>query len=286
MNKRSVVSKPGDNASKITRKLLSLFTLVIAFIFISGAAMAATIVLNGGATVKGKLIDKDEEKITIQDPYTKQLTQIKLVNILNITLDPDESKFLEDKKKKGSVAARESMVMKLEPEIGILPGIAYPFGKIGSVVNFGYGANLFSDVRIPLKYKNFNIRLGLSVGFIFHGTTRADISANLIMLPITIYGKIGYAFDMGLRLYLKLGGGITPMMAKSMLDMDPTAAFGIGLGYVPPKAPFIEIFIEAGMMMLFEQVRGDFITANVGVAFRFGTPKDEPKKTDVKPAGK
>jgi len=172
-----------------------------------------------------------------------------------------------------------NLLSQIDPELGLLPGIAYPFGKLGNAVNFGFGANLFSDVRVPIPQdvKGFQIRLGLSVGFLYHTTSRSDVSSTLMMLPITAYGKFLYNFDIGLRPYLKVGGGITPVMAGTT-DMDPTAAFALGLGYINDKIPYLEFFVEAGMMMVFESVRGDFITANVGVAYRFGAPQPVAKK--------
>jgi hypothetical protein len=172
-----------------------------------------------------------------------------------------------------------NLLYQLDPELGLLPGIAYPFGKLGKAVKIGFGANLFSDVRVPIPQdvKGFQIRLGLSVGFLYHTTTRSDVSSTLMMLPITAYGKFLYNFDLGLRPYLKVGGGITPVMAGTT-DMDPTVAFALGLGYINNKIPYLEFFVEAGMMMVFESVRGDFITAHVGVAYRFGAPQPTIKK--------
>jgi hypothetical protein len=96
-----------------------------------------------------------------------------------------------------------------------------------------------------------------------------------MMLPIIAYGRFIYNSKIGLRPYLKVGGGITPVMAGAT-DIDPTVAFCLGLGYINDKIPYIEFFVEAGMMMVFESLRGDFITANIGVAYRFGAPAASP----------
>ncbi len=285
MNNRIDACTPGQMVLKI-EILFAIFIVVFFFLTFSSTATAATLILNTGAALKGKILEEKDDSVVFQNAENRQVLKIRLENIREVMLDPDEKKIADKSKKLKLLSEPETdIITNIQPTLGLMPGIAYPFGNIGKAVKFGYGAHLFTDFRIPMKFQNFQIRLGLAAGFIFHGTTRSDISANLMMFPITIYGKFMYAFDMGLRLYLKLGGGITPMMAKSMIDMDPTAAFGIGLGYVPPRAPFIEIFFEAGMMMLFEQVRGDFINANVGVAFRFGAPKVE-SKVETKPAGK
>jgi hypothetical protein len=170
-------------------------------------------------------------------------------------------------------ADKSNLLYELDPELGLMPGIAYPIGDLSKAVKIGFGANLFSDVRVPIPQdvKGFQIRLGLGVGFLYHTTSRSDVSSTLIMLPITAYGRFLYNFDIGLRPYLRVGGGITPVMAGST-DMDPTVAFALGLGYTNEKIPYLEFFVEAGMMMVFESVRGDFITAHLGVAYRFGAP--------------
>ena len=91
------------------------------------------------------------------------------------------------------------------------------------------------------------------------------------MLPVIAYAKFLYNFGTGLRPYIKVGGGITPVMGGGT-DIDPTVAVSLGLGYINPKIPYLEFFIEAGTMMVFESLRGDFITAKIGVAYRFGAP--------------
>jgi hypothetical protein len=243
---------------------------------------ASVITLKSGVIITGKMIDMNDESITIQDSSTKQLRSIKSVFIRDIILDPIEKK-IEVKEKKGKdIKLRgervDTLLYELQPELGILPGIAYPFGKLGNALKIGYGAYIFSDVRVPMKQENFQIRLGLSVGFLYHGTNRPDVSSNVMMLPIIAYGKFLYNFGTGLRPYIKVGGGITPVMAGAT-DMDPTVAVSIGLGYINNKLPYLEFFIEAGMMMVFESVRGDFITANIGVTYRFGAPTAEISST-------
>ncbi len=257
---------------------------ILGILFLSAYSYAATIVLRSGATVKGKLIDRTDEEITIQDPDTRQMRVIKAIFIRDLVLEPDEQKLvdkLEKKKKKGKDLKlrggdeEENLLSQIQPTIGLMPGIALPVGKIASKVQLGYGAFLFTDVGIPMKPEIFKVRFGLSVGFLYNPTK----STSLMMIPVIAYTKLQFITAVGVRPYLKIGGGITPVMGGGS-SMDPTLAVGVGLGYVHKTIPFMEFFLEAGMMMAFEQVRGDFMTVNLGFAYRFGAPpaavKTEP----------
>ena len=228
--------------------------------------------------VKGKLIDRTDDEITIQDPDTKQMRVIKTIFVRDLVLEQDEQKLVDklEKKKKGKDlklrgGEEEDLLKVLQPSIGIMPGIALPVGKLASKVQLGYGALLFADTGIPMKTEIFKVRFGLSVGFLYHQTKSAKSTSSIMMIPIIAYTKLQFITPVGVRPYIKLGGGITPVMGGGT-SMDPTFAAGVGLGYVNNKIPFMEFFFEAGFMMAFEKVRGDFVTVNLGVAYRFGAP--------------
>ena len=73
--------------TKINR-IIFLITFIIMLTHLD--LSAATIVLKNGATVKGALIDKTDEKITIQDQWTRQLRAINNDAILSLTLEAGE----------------------------------------------------------------------------------------------------------------------------------------------------------------------------------------------------
>ena len=246
------------------KSTIGRFAIVLVFVLLHCSAFAATIILKNGATVKGKLIHRTDEELTVEDQVTKQLRLIKADQVRTITLDPGEEKV-------GLAADTSPMADALRPAIGIMPGIAYPFGKVGKHLALGYGAMVFSDLQMPMQTRTFKIRLGLGVGFFSHPTKSTDYSPQLMIIPVTAYAKCQFLTGVGLRPYIKRGGGISPVLASGGSSIDPTIAAGLGLGYVNAKLPYLEFFIEAGAMMLFEKQRGDFITANLGVAYIFGT---------------
>ena len=138
--------------------------------------------------------------------------------------------------------------------------------------------NVFSDLNIPMKLDIFKIRPGLSVGFLYH-TTKGGSSFSLskrspyvMMIPIIAYFKFQFILPYGFRPYIKIGGGITPVLAQGLTSFDPTFAPGIGLGYSNDTIPYLEFFVDMGVLMAFEKVRGDFITVSLGVSYRFGAP--------------
>lgn len=256
---------------------------------------AASIVLRSGTALKGKLIDRNDEEITIQDPATKQLRVIKAIFIKDLVLDPGEEKIGVKKKpaepaKKGGTGAggataSPDLLAALEPALGLMPGVAIPFGKINKGVNIGFGFTLFSDLSIPMKLDVLKIRPGLSIGFLYHTTKGGSPfslekrSPYVMMIPVIAYIKLQFIAPHGFRPYIKIGGGITPVLAQGMTSMDPTFAPGVGLGYVNGKIPYLEFYIDMGVLMAFEKVRGDFITASAGIAYRFGAP---PPATGLK----
>ena len=261
---------------KKTSLLISALLLVPIIIVNS---QAATIVLRSGVTVKGKLIDRTDDEITIQDPDTRQMRVIKSIFVRDLVLERDEQKLVEklEKKKKGKDLKLRGgddagdLLKTLQPSIGIMPGIALPVGKLASKVQLGYGALLFADTGIPMKTEIFKVRFGLSVGFLYHPTKSTKASSSIMMIPVVAYTKLQFITPVGVRPYIKLGGGITPVMGGGT-SIDPTAAAAFGLGYINNKIPYMEFFFEAGFMMAFEKVRGDFVTVNLGVAYRFGAP--------------
>ena len=265
-----------------TKLTASLSFFLIAIIYCMQAD-AATIVLRSGVTVKGKLVDRTDEEITIQDPDTKQMRVIKSVFVRDLVLEADEQKLVEklEKKKKGKDLKLRGgddnvdLLKVLQPTIGIMPGIALPVGKLASKVQLGYGALLFCDTGIPMNTDIFKVRFGLSVGFLYHQTKSTKASSSIMMLPVVAYTKLQFITPVGVRPYIKLGGGITPVMGGGT-SIDPTAVAAFGLGYINNKIPYMEFFFEAGFMMAFEKVRGDFVTVNLGVAYRFGAPPASP----------
>ncbi len=238
--------------------------VIVALILFHGTAFAATLVLKNGSTVQGKLIHRTDAELTLQDVNTKQLRLIRANQIRTITLDPGEEKA-------GLSPDASAMLDVLRPSIGLMPEIAYPFGKVGKYLGLGYGGMLYADLQMPMKTTVFKFRLGLAMGFLYHPTKSTDFTPDLKIIPVIAYVKFQFLTGVGLRPYIKLGGGITPVLARGGSSIDPTAAASLGLGYVNAKIPYLEFFIDAGAMMLFEKQRGDFITANIGVAYIFGT---------------
>jgi hypothetical protein len=263
-------------------KVKGAIFVIIAVMAMQIGVYAATIVLKTGLTITGKLIDRNDEEITIQDPGTNQLRVIKAVFIRDLVLTPDEQKIVEKKKQKQGAISGENLLITLQPTVGLMPGIAYPIGKLASKINLGYGFYAFTDVVMPNMPTIFKLRLGLSVGFLYHTTKTTDYSPTIMHVPFNAYAKFQFITDVGVRPYIKLGGGFTPVMSGSATDMAPGFIAGVGLGYAPAKIPFMEFFIEAGFMMVFESLRGDYLTANIGVAYRFGAASVVSQQTGGK----
>lgn len=264
----------GNRVNHRFSPLLKYCITALIIVFYCMSSHAATVVLKSGATIKGKLIDRNDEQITLQDADTKQMRVIKSIFILNITLDLDEQKIDQKKQKQAQQAAveRKDILSVIQPEIGLLPGIALPVGRIADRIKIGGGFNVFSDVGMPGMPDIFKLRLGLSLGFYYHTTSGTDYASAIMHLPLNAYAKFQFIAPYGLKPYLKLGGGITPVMSGSATDVAPGFIAAVGLGYTHDKLPYLEFFFEAGFMMVFESIRGDYLTINLGAAYRFGVP--------------
>ncbi|MBN2160454.1 MAG: hypothetical protein JW807_13755 [Spirochaetes bacterium] len=246
------------------------FTILIVLL-LQFCAFAAQIVLKSGVTINGKLLGRTNEEITIYDPQTNQVRVIKSVFIRDIVLTADEQKITEKKAAKpGAITTPDNLIYILQPAVGLMPGIMLPVGKMADRINLGGGFFVFSDVGIPKMPDIFKLRLGLSFGFFYHTTKSTDYASSIMHLPLDAYAKFQFIAPYGLKPYIKLGGGITPVLAGGSSDMAPGFIGAVGLGYTHDKIPYMEFFFEAGFRMVFESIRGDYIAINVGAAYRFG----------------
>ncbi len=266
-----------NRQSHVSRSILGSI-LIPAFLFLAVCGLnAATIVLKSGATVRGKMIDRTDNEIIIQDSATRQIRNIKNDQILNLTLEQDEGQF---KKTKGGFVPGSGLLYVLQPELGILGGVAYPLDRVGKNLALGYGGNLFTDIAMPMKPEFFKIRLGLSAGYMYHPTKESDYAKYLNIIPIFLYAKFQFITGIGLRPYIKLGCGYTAVVTSGGNSSDLSAVGAIGLGYINKKIPFIEFFIEGGTNIYFEKTNAYMIMAHAGIAYRFGAG------TNVLKAGK
>jgi hypothetical protein len=259
-----------DSSCSLHLKIIISIFLLSGFILIQQADLtAATVVLTSGVTIKGKLIDRSDEQIVIQDIDTRQVRTIKNAFIRDLTLDADEAKF-KQKKIKGITTDGSGLLYVLQPELGVLGGIAYPLSTVGKNLALGYGGSVFTDFALPMKPEFFKVRLGLSAGYQYHPTIDSKYANYLNIIPIFLYAKLQFITSVGLRPYLKVGGGYTPVLSSGGNSSDITAAGAIGLGYINNKIPYLEFFIEGGAIMFFERENAYMITANIGIAYRFG----------------
>jgi hypothetical protein len=106
----------------------------------------------------------------------------------------------------------------------------------------------------------------------------SSTAATLMAFPEYVHIKFSIQFPFGLMLYPKLGCGVSITLLKkkeykifSRKDnsIDLTAVGGFGIGYNPPAVKNLVLFIEADYKMLFESVSGQFVSASLGVAYRF-----------------
>ena len=187
--------------------------------------------------------------------------------------DEKNIKLQKEEKKDTSV----SIASKTKLEIGAKGSFIVPFGDPAPFLGYGYGASLYFDLA-PYEYQVFSLRLGLSSEFMYFKHDTSSTSATLMVFPEYAHLKFAVQFPFGLLLYPKLGCGVSVALLKkkeykiisvNKTSIDLTAVGGLGIGYNPPQVKNLVVFVEADYKMLFESVRGQFLSASLGIAYRF-----------------
>ena len=187
----------------------------------------------------------------------------------------DEKNIKLQKQEKIDTSA--SIVEKIKPEIGAKGSFIVPFGEPAPFLGYGYGAALYFDLS-AYEYQVFSLRLGVSSEFMYFNHASSSTSATLMVFPEYAHIKFSVQFPSGLFLYPKLGCGVSVALLKKKeyniisvndASIDLTVVGGFGIGYNPPKVRNLVIVVEADYKMLFESVKGQFLSASLGVAYRF-----------------
>ncbi len=165
----------------------------------------------------------------------------------------------------------------LRPEIGARGSFIIPFGDPAPSLGHGYGASLHVDIE-PYAYKLFSLRTGISSGFMYFKNGTSNVAATLLVFPQYVYLKFSLQTANGFLAYAKLGGGISValldkktygVIGTKRAAFDPTAIGGLGFGYNPPKIANLVVFVEGDFSILFEKISGQFLSASLGIAYRF-----------------
>ena len=187
--------------------------------------------------------------------------------------DDKNIKLQREEKKEPSA----SNVEKIKYELGARGFFIMPFGTPAPFLGYGYGGALYFDLS-PYEYKLFSLRIGVASEFMYFKKNTTATSATLMLFPEYAHMKFVVQFPFGLLLYPKVGCGASIAALKkkeykifnvNKTSYDLTAVGGFGIGYNPPKAKNLVIFIEADYMMVFESVDGQFATMSLGVACKF-----------------
>jgi hypothetical protein len=186
----------------------------------------------------------------------------------------DKNIKLQKEEKKESYG---SIVEKIKFETGAKGSFIVPFGEPAPFLGYGYGAALYFDLA-PYEYQVFSLRIGLSSEFMYFKHDTSSTSATLMVFPEYAHIKFAVQFPFGLLLYPKLGCGVSVALLKKKeykiinvddASIDLTVVGGFGIGYNPPKVRNLVVFVEGDYKMLFESVSGQFLSASLGVAYRF-----------------
>jgi hypothetical protein len=173
--------------------------------------------------------------------------------------------------------ASSEIVEKIRPEIGARGTFITPFGSIKPNLGFGYGCALYFALTAD-GTGIFSLRPGVTSEFMYFDHKTSSVKANLIMLPEYAHIRFLLQWDFGLFLYPKVGCGATFGFLKkteygiksfNKKSIDLTVVGGVGIGYNPPKVKNLVVFAEADYMMMFESLKGQFVTASVGIGYKF-----------------
>jgi hypothetical protein len=191
----------------------------------------------------------------------------------------EKSKKIEEAKK-AEVARPASFSEKFQPKIGLAAAYMMPTGDIGSALDPAIGFGLVFDMRMPVfaETSPWELRTGLALSYASFSSTVENFPADVTLMPILVNNEMGYLTGSGFRPYFTLDLGITMAALKDKSDntekkdtssMDLTVFAGVGVGYRNSKLPMLELFLDAGYMMVFEQTSGSFINISFGAAYHF-----------------
>ncbi len=182
---------------------------------------------------------------------------------------------------------------------GLMAGISLPMGDLGTALGMGFGGGIFADGLIPYSpMPDLLLRAGVNLGF-YSFSTKNEISATLLTIPFIVNCKALYPAANGFTPYAGLGLGLTTNMASGDVaksSYDPSFAINFGTGYNHSSIPSVDFILDIGFMMAFESVTGQFLTVQLGAAYKFDTSgapaavtavKEKPaevKPGEVKPA--
>ncbi len=177
------------------------------------------------------------------------------------------------------VSGTQGFIERFQPRAGILPGFAIPVGNVGSVMNAGFGGNIFADIIIPVSFlenKGFLLYGGAMVGYAHFSASASGSSAKINVIPLIVYGEIAYPLSMGISPFVRLGFGGTSVSltddsgtVSDASNFDGTLLIGAGAGYRHSAIPYIKFIGNINYMIAFEQVSGHFFYMNVGAAYHF-----------------
>jgi len=278
-----------------------LLAAVVPVLFFISVSSGEVIRLKNGNVIQGTITQEAPNTIKLVDATTKKETTIKRADIANMVsekaitppinlgqlkaLNNNGWKKLEEKSKiatapKPEPAAGKPFAEKFQPRAGFFASYMMPSGDIGSALDPAIGFGLLFDMRMPVFREDspWSLRTGIAASYATFGSTGDALPADVTLIPILINNEIGYTTNFGLRPYFTLDLGITMASLKDKSDntekkdtssMDLTVFAGVGAGYRHPKLPMLELFLDAGYMMVFEQTNGNFINISFGAAYHF-----------------
>lgn len=283
-------------------KLRYLLAAIIPVLFFISVSSGEIIRLKNGNIVQGRIAYEAPDFIRVIDATSNKEVIVKRADITNMisekvfdtvidfgqlrNLKDEGWKKLEEKskkieiEKKAEIARPKSFTEKFQPRLGLLAAYMMPTGDIGSALDPAIGFGLLFDLRMPVFSESslWDLRSGLAFSYAKFSSTIADFPADVTLMPILINNEIGYLTNFGLRPYFTLDLGLTmaSLKDKSQNDvkkdtssMDLTVFAGVGAGYRNRKLPMMEVFLNLGYMMVFEQTSGNFININFGAAYHF-----------------
>ena len=174
------------------------------------------------------------------------------------------------------VEPESSFTGRFNPRFGVLAGLMFPTGDVGSVMKAGFGGSVFGDISIAISFLNRNgfvFRSGMSFGYTGAGSENTSFDARVDMVPIVAYADLGYPLKFGLvpSFRVGLGGSSVSLKDKSgggndQSSFDATLQIGAALAYKPFEQ--IEFLLNTGYAVLFEEVNGNFVYLGLGAAYR------------------
>ena len=239
------------------------------------AGFADTIILKNNKKIDGEIIRIHRGLVYVRLESTGKETRIREADIKEIRRTGPAEK------------ERQGLLMD---ELGLtgrlMLGPVVPLGGLTDRLGTGFYGRASADVELPwLQAEKLPLgwRGGLALGIGSPSSKSGDYKMSILTFMAGIEAAYPFTFKkQNLRPFMGLNAGMAVPMLRdergaeevNESSLDGALMFSLGLAYRLPSVQRLEIIVDAGYLIIFEQVNGQFLIFEAGVSYRLGQQRE------------